>query len=63
MIAFLIKAYSKTNIDFKKVDSPFKESVEIMDIIKEELMDPSRDCKKFDPGGCHSEFSKIYLHF
>jgi hypothetical protein len=32
------------------VDFPFKETVEIMDIIKEELMDPSRDCKKFDPG-------------
>ena len=40
---------------FKAVDSPFKEAVEIMDIIKEELMDPSRDCKKFDPGG--------YLYF
>jgi hypothetical protein len=48
--ASLKKGYAKHSNISEVVDFLFKETVEIMDIIKEELMDPSRDCKKFDPG-------------
>jgi hypothetical protein len=48
--AILKIGYAKHSNICKVLDFPFKETVEIMDIIKEELMDPSRDCKKFDPG-------------